>query len=397
MKSTEKLWSRNFILVFAINFMFFLIFFSLLATIAVYAVETFHVSTSMAGLLSGLFVIGALIGRLGAGRLIQTVGSKKILFYGILAFLITTGFYLVANNLPLYFLNRLFHGVAFGIASTATGTIIVQIIPPARRGEGIGFYSLSSILSTAIGPLIGIQFTHIANGFTYVFLLNFLLAAICLVLYGFVKPPSMEAHKSEEQKTHRLHISQFIEMRALPIALIAMILGFVYSSIMSFISFYTEDIQLVKAGSFFFLVYAIVVLFSRPFTGKVMDRKGSNIVIYPCMASFFIGMLLYSQAQNGVTLLLGAALIAFGYGSFNSIAQAIAIKVTPVHRFSLATSTYFIFFDLGLGIGPYFFGLLVPFFGYRGIYLIAAGFIMMSIVLYHFLHGRKDKDLIPLG
>ncbi len=86
--------------------------------------------------------------------------------------------------------------------------------------------------------------------------------------------------------------------------------------------------------------------------------KGANIVVYPCLFIFAIGMLLFSQADHGITLLLAGAIIGLGYGNFLSCAQAISIKEAPPHRLGLATATYFIFLDVGFGIGPYLFGFL---------------------------------------
>src|SRR5699024_2116149 len=120
--------------------------------------------------------------------------------------------------------------------------------------------------------------------------------------------------------------------------------------------------------SFFFLIYAVIVLLTRPSTGRVMDKKGENIIIYPSLVLFAIGMLLYSQAQVGYLILISALFVGLGYGNFNSIAQTIAIKLTAKERVGLATSTYFIFFDLGLGIGPYIFGYFISIIGYRGVF-----------------------------
>ena len=60
--------------------------------------------------------------------------------------------YILGLIVLLYLLlNRLLHGFAFGIAGTATGTIIAQVIPMSRKGEGIGYFALSMTLATAIG------------------------------------------------------------------------------------------------------------------------------------------------------------------------------------------------------------------------------------------------------
>ena len=75
----ERIWTKDFITVSVINSLVFLIHFLLMVTIASYAVDEFHASTSEAGLVAGIFIIGALFGRLATGRVIEDVGSKRIL------------------------------------------------------------------------------------------------------------------------------------------------------------------------------------------------------------------------------------------------------------------------------------------------------------------------------
>ena len=63
-------------------------------------------------------------------------------------------------------------------------------------------------------------------------------------------------------------------MRAVPIAFVALVIGFAYSGVMSFMTFYAKELDLVSAGSYFFIIYAIVILATRPFTGKLLDTRG---------------------------------------------------------------------------------------------------------------------------
>lgn len=72
-----RLWTKDFIIVSTVNFFLSLIFYLLLVTIAVYAVEAFHASESQAGLVTGIFIIGALIGRLFIGHMMNIIGTKK--------------------------------------------------------------------------------------------------------------------------------------------------------------------------------------------------------------------------------------------------------------------------------------------------------------------------------
>ena len=143
----KKLWAKDFVTIAVINAIVFLTHFLLIVTIAPYAVDEFHASTDIAGLVAGIFIIGALIGRLGTGRVIEGIGSKRVLIFSTMFFIVTSALYFAAVSLSLLIIIRLLHGVAFGAASTAAGTIVAQIIPVSRRGEGIGFYSIGAILA----------------------------------------------------------------------------------------------------------------------------------------------------------------------------------------------------------------------------------------------------------
>lgn len=391
----EKLWTKEFILVAMMSFLLALIFFLLVVTIAGYAVDEYDASTSTAGLVSSIFIIGSIFGRIGAGRLISKQGPKKVLRLGLIFFLITSLFYFLMFDLTTLILNRFINGIAIGIASTATGTIIAEILPDSRKGEGIGYYSLSGIFATAIGPFVGILLMKLENGFTIIFSINVLFSIVCIGVYFLLNLEKLQKQTATEPIIlENRFIERFFELRAVPIAIIALMIGFSYSGVMAFISFYAEEIKLVQTASYFFIVYAVVVLFTRPFTGRLLDRRGANIVVYPCLVLFVIGMSLFSQATSSWMLLLAAVFIGIGYGNFNSVAQAVAIKLTAPHRFGLAISTYFIFFDLGLGFGPYILGFFVPSLGYQGIFLAMAGIIFLAIPAYYLLHGRRDKDLL---
>ena len=174
----EKLWTKEFVTLSVINFLATLVYFLLIVTIAKYAVSEFNVSTSTAGLASSIFIIGSLVGRLGAGQFIGKLGSKKTLLLGLIAFLITTMLYFATFSITILLVYRLLQGIAVGLVGTATGTIIAQILPANRRGEGIGYFSLSAILATAVGPYIGLFLLEHFEGFNSIFTFNAILAVM---------------------------------------------------------------------------------------------------------------------------------------------------------------------------------------------------------------------------
>ncbi|HNS77895.1 MAG TPA: MFS transporter [Syntrophorhabdus sp.] len=385
----ERLWTKDFIVVSTTNFLIYLVFFLLMVIMASYAVDKYHATTGTGGLVSGIFIIGILIGRLGTGRIIEDVGSRRVLVIGTLLYIITSTLYFAAINLPLLILMRFLHGFAFGVANTATGTIAAQIIPRGRHGEGIGYYSMSQILATALGPYLGIVLSQRVD-FKMIFLIASLVAAISFAISFVVSQPSYKPPKQVQTKTvKQFQISEFLEFRAIPISIIVLIVGFGYSVVLSFLSLYSRQLCLEEAASFFFLIYAIVVIFSRPFSGRLLDARGANFVVYPCILFFSIGMLVLSQATYGITLLLSGAIIGLGYGNFLSCGQAISVKSTSPNRFGLATATYYMFLDIGFGVGPYLFGSLVPVTGYRGLYFVMAMVILSTTLLYYFLYRKS--------
>ncbi len=387
-----KLWSKDFIIVSTVNFFLTLVFYLLVVIIGVYAVDHFNASTSQAGLITGIFIIGALIGRVFVGSQIEKIGRKKTLYIGVSLYVITTAMYFIQIDTNFLLVNRLLHGIMLGIASTATGTIVAQIIPKTRKGEGIGYFSMSSTLATAIGPFIGILMSQ-HTSYEMIFALCLIFAIISLVTAFFLYVPKLEIIPSAEKESNRFSVSNFIEVKAIPIAIITLVTAFCYSSVLSYISFYAIEIDQVATASFFFLVYSLAVLFSRPFTGRLMDIKGANYVMYPAFILFTIGLFLLYIANNGILLLAAGALIGLGFGNMQSCTQAIAVKMTPPHRMGLATSTFFIFLDAGLGFGPYILGSMIPFMTYGTLYGILSGVVLLSTILYFFLYGKREKQL----
>lgn len=388
-QSRPKLWTKDFTITSVVNFFLTLVFYLLVVTIGIYAVDAYHASTSTAGLITGMFIIGSLIGRLFTGRYIDSIGSKRTLMIGLILCIVATSFYFLNLGISFLLITRLIHGIVAGMASTAAGTIIAETIPTSRKAEGIGYFSMSATLATAIGPFIGLLMVQ-QTTFPIIFAFCLVLGIINIVIALFVRVnEAQEVHTPRETKGFK--ISSFVAPKALPIACITLLIAFCYSSVLSYINFYAIDINLVEAASFFFLVYSIAVLISRPITGRLMDLKGANIVMYPALIIFTGGMLLLSVAASGFTLLVAGALIGLGFGNLQSGSQAIAVKLTPPHHMGLATSTFFIFLDAGLGFGPYLLGFIIPYTGYRSLYIILGIVILAIMVLYYFLHGKKDR------
>jgi MFS family permease len=387
----SKLWTKEFVINAFINFFVAVNFYLLMVIISDYAMKNFGSAPSEAGFAASIFIIGALAMRLFAGKLLVRMGYKETLALGVISGLVMTLLYFEANNIYLLLIVRFWHGASFGITTTATATIVAEIIPRKRSGEGIAYFSLSQILATAIGPFLG-MFISQHGSYSMMFTVCATALVISLLLVPFLTLRKKELTAGQKKEMHGLKLSNLVEAPVIPISVICLTIFMCYSSIVSFLAVYAQEINLVDAASFFFMVYALVVLISRPIIGRLFDARGENIIMYPAIFIFAAGMFLFSHSHTSYELLLAAILFGIGFGAIQSSTLAIAVKITPSHRMGLANSTYFLFSDIGMGTGPLLVGLIIPFVGYRGMYTVVAVILLACLCLYYLLHGRKAKS-----
>ncbi len=210
-----------------------------------------------------------------------------------------------------------------------------------------------------------------------------------LIVLLFAKIPEAQLTKAQLAETKRFKFQDFFEKSALPISAMMFVMGFAFSSVLTFSNAYAIEINMESAFSIFFIVYAGFLLASRPFAGKLLDSKGDNIVIYPALILFAVGLVSLSQSYTSFILLFAAGLIGIGFGNLISSFQAVVVNKSPRHRIGLATSTFFIAMDAGVGVGPIVIGAILPALGYRNMYLTMAIVIVAMIVVYYLVHGRK--------
>ena len=132
--SNQSLWNKDFLLDTGINFVVYLIYYLLMVIIAVVAKDQLHASLGEAGLASGIFIVGTLLARLQFGKAIELYGRRKSLYGGILFYFVTTLLYFYIPNLAILYGIRFLNGMAYGIVSTATNTIVASCIPAEKRG-----------------------------------------------------------------------------------------------------------------------------------------------------------------------------------------------------------------------------------------------------------------------
>lgn len=385
-----RLWSKPFSLAIGVNFFISLVFYLLMTSMALYAVQRFSASDTAAGLTAGTFVLGALAARIFAGKFLDFMGRRRMLLTGLFFYAAASLLYIPADSLALLIAIRVIHGAAFGMASTAISASVMALIPAGRRGEGTGYFSISNTLATAVGPFLAVLLVD-RTSYDVLFMVTTGCAGAALAVALLLRLPERTLTPHELAAKWRMRPSDIFEPRAAAIASVMLVAGVAYSGVLTFLNSYAQDRDMVAAASAFFLIYAGIVLVSRFVVGRIQDSRGDNAVVYPILASFALGLGLLAWAPNGAVLAVAGAFVGLGFGALMPTAQAIAVTVAPDHRIGIATSTFFLVLDAGIGLGPFLLGLLIPLTGFTGMYAVLAGVVVVSMVLYHFVHGRSQQ------
>lgn len=371
--SSDKIWTRDFVLIVMSNFFVFLGFQMTLPTIPLF-VEKLGGNDQLIGVVVGIFTFSALLFRPYAGHALESKGRRFVFLTGLGIFVLSVGSFGFVKSLLFLFLMRVVQGIGWGFSTTASGTIATDLIPAKRRGEGMGYYGLSGNLALAFGPTLGLALVGVIT-FPQLFLISSLLGLAALLLSSKIR------YKQVEKRTVPLKKWDFYEKSAIQPSLLLFFITVTFGGIAAFLPIYSAQ-KGITGIHWYFLLYAIALMLSRTFAGKVYDQRGHQAVFIPGALLIIFSMILLAWLPNSMTLYIAAILYGFGFGTVQPALQAWSVKDSPANRRGMANATFFSFFDLGVGIGAILFGQIAYWFGYSMIYSVAAISVLCSILLY---------------
>ncbi|WP_394584055.1 MFS transporter [Cytobacillus firmus] len=370
---SEKIWSRDFVLILMSNFFIFLGFQMTLPTIPLF-VEKLGGNDQLIGIVVGIFTFSALLLRPYAGHTLETKGRRFVYLTGLAIFVLSVGSFGFINSLIFLFVLRIIQGFGWGFSTTASGTIATDLIPSKRRGEGMGYFGLSGNIALAFGPTLGLALAGVIS-FKLLFLICALLGLAALVLSSRIN------YKQAEKQTVPQKRWDIYEKSALRPSFLLFFITVTFGGIASFLPIYSAQ-KGIGGIHWYFLLFAIALMLSRTFAGKLYDQRGHQAVFLPGAVLILAAMFLLAWLPSSFIMYIAAILYGLGFGSVQPALQAWSVKEAPANRRGMANATFFSFFDLGVGIGAIVFGQIAHLFGYSTIYLTAAGSVVISILLY---------------
>lgn len=378
---SNRLWSPAFINYGISSGIIYMTQYVLVAALPIVITSDLRGSDLDAGLAMTYFQIGTIICRLFAGRLIDGFNKRIVLLISTALFFIIMGLFNFTTSLDAIFVLRGLHGVVFALGTTVMSALAVLVLPPSRKGEGINMFAIFSNVAMVLGPAIGL---YALSSYGSMALYIFLTAMTGLaMLLSNVIPLSKELALPKPSKRKGWHISQFIESKSLPWALMGLFIGFTYSGVLVFIPIELNSMGAGIWGSAFFAIFALMIIISRPVVGKVYARYGSKFIIYPGLGLFILGLFGLGLATTPMAIILTAPLLGLGYGAAQPAFQALAIQSAPIERAGVSTATYFLALDISVGAGSVILALLASALGYQYLYIITALVMVVALGLYH--------------
>jgi MFS family permease len=376
--TSDKIWTRDFILICLANFFIFLGFQMTLPTIPLF-VEHLGGNDQLIGFVVGIFTFSALLIRPYAGHALETKGRRFVYLLGLAIFVLSVGSFGFAASIILLFVIRIVQGVGWGFSTTASGTIATDLIPASRRGEGMGYYGLSGNLALAFGPALGLALSGVLS-----FLQLFLICA-ALGLAALLLSSTIRYKQVEKAAVNTVTIKwDFYEKTAIKPSVLLFFITVTFGGIATFLPLYAAS-KHISGIQWYFLFYALALMLTRTFAGKLYDTRGHRAIFIPGALLILAAMILLAWLPNSGILYLAAILYGFGFGSIQPALQAWSIEEAAMNRKGMANATFFSFFDLGIGIGAMAFGQIGHMFGYSSIYRTAALSVCIAIILYLFL------------
>lgn len=384
--STDKMLTPSFCYILAANFLLFFAFYLTLPILAFYLQEEFSAGKTMIGFILSCYTLAALCIRPFSGYLLDTLSRRPLYLVAYFIFVAVFGGYILATSLTFFIALRIVHGFSFGMVTVAGNTIVIDILPSSRRGEGIGYYGLANNIAMSFGPMTGL-FMHSIYSYQTIFLCSLVSGVIGLLMAYSVRTP----YKAPVQHIP-ISWDRFFLKKGIWAGISLLLLSIPYGMTTTYVAMYADEIGIEVNPGLYFTFMAIGLAVSRMFSGRQVDKGRVTLVIalgmYLAAISFFIlsalHLLMEWNPMFSSYLYLGIALaqgVAFGtmFPAFNTL----FVNLAAHNQRGTATSTYLTSWDVGIGIGLMTGGSLAQTFGgFEYAYLCGACLTVVSTLFF---------------
>jgi len=350
------------------------------------------------GLVIGAFSVTGILMRPIAGRIADKRGRKRVHIAGIAFAALGAALIFIPAGVAGLIISRLLVGTGEGWVYTAGITWIVDLTPAEGRARVVGLFGLSVWGGITIGAVLG---SLILSGAGYNAVWAFAVAAplVALVIASFIPAAQATEQSASGELAEAELIGGEIEATATasaavvasrnqrgllrwvpsstlrPGASLAMV-ALAYGSFMSFVVLLLDH-EGIGHGASVFTAFTASFVVTRLFLSSVPDRIGSRPTVLIAGLIQAGGIALIALAGSLPLVLAGAVLSGGGMSLVFPALAVIVIENTDLTRRGTALGAFLAFFDIGVGLGAPFAGIIASIGGGNN---YAAAFLAASVV-----------------
>ncbi len=394
----DRLVTPDYCFILAANFLLYFGFWLLIPVLPFYLSEVFKTGNCTIGIILSCYTAAALCIRPFSGYLLDSFARKPLYLLAYFIFSMIFAGYLIASSLTLFIILRIIHGVSFGMVTVSGNTIVIDIMPASRRGEGLGYYGLSNNIAMAVGPMSGLFLHDAGTSYPVIFCTSLASCLIGLFCASRVKTP----YKPPVQR-EPISLDRFILLKGIPAGISLLLLSIPYGMATNYVAMYAKQIGIHTSTGLFFTFMAIGMAISRIFSGKIVDKGKVTQVIsagmYLVVFSFFLlSACVYIISWNSVACTIVffviALLLGVGFGIMFPAYNTLFVNLAPNNQRGTATSTYLTSWDVGIGIGMLTGGYIAEVSTFGKAYLFGACLTIISALYFNGKvtpHYHKNK------
>lgn len=394
---SDRLITPSYCYILAANFLLYFGFWLLVPVLPFYLTEVFQAENATVGIILSCYTLAALCIRPFSGYLLDTFARKPLYLTAYFIFTAIFAGYLLAGTLLMFTLLRIAHGFAFGTVTVGGNTVVIDIMPSSRRGEGLGYYGLSNNMAMSIGPMVGL-FLHDSYSFSTIFLTSLSSCILGFFMAWMIKTPTKPPVKHEP-----ISLDRFILLKGIPAGFDLLLLSIPYGMTSNYIAIYAKEIGITAETGFFFTLMAIGMAVSRLFSGRQVDKgritSVISIGIYLVCVCFFLlascdKLMQWNPEAATWTFFTIALLLGIGFGTMFPAFNTLFVNLAPNNKRGTATSTYLTSWDIGIGAGMMTGGYIAQVSTFSMAYLIGACLTVISALYFNWKvtpHFHKNK------
>jgi MFS family permease len=380
----RRLLSPQFAVVMLASFAYFTAMGSLLPTVPRYIEGELGGGGVQVGIGVGAYAVSAALLRPWVGRIGDTKGRRVLAVSGAAIVAVSIAGLTFATSLWMLVLTRLVTGVGEAAMFVGVATAAQDLAPDHRRGEAASYFSVALYGGLAVGPPVGEAL--VGHGYTTLWLTMGVCSGLAAIASLWI--PTGRTFAVAQQR-------RFLQRDALWPGLI-LLLGLIpFVAFASFVPIYAQSLGMDSVGSVLGL-YAGLVLIIRIVGARIPDRigwrKGSTLALL----AVAVGIGLVASWPAVAALWIGAVGLAVGMSLLYPSLFTAVMFAAPEDERSHAVGTFSVFFDLSMGLGATFIGLVVSLSNERGGFAAAGALALVGlgaqILLRHRIGLRRTSE-----